>query len=88
MGPDVFAVVFSDPDGGQDLVVAWSPKPYAYMKVINDKGLNVYDVFGTRRSVPVDPVRTRNLTIPLGESPVYVTGAKGLKAVVRPGPGW
>jgi hypothetical protein len=33
-------------------------------------------------------LRTKNLTIPLGESPVYVTGAKGLKAVVRPDPGW
>jgi hypothetical protein len=88
LGPDVYAVVFSDPDGGQDLVVAWSPKPYAYMKVNNDKGLAVSDVFGTRRSVPVDPVRTKNLTIPLGESPVYVTGARGLKATVRPDPGW
>jgi hypothetical protein len=88
LGPDVYAVVFSDPDGGLDLVVAWSPRPYAYLKVNNDKGLNIYDVFGTRRSVPVDPVRTKNLTIPLGESPVYVTGARGLKATVRPDPGW
>jgi len=38
--------------------------------------------------VPVDPVRTRNLSIPLGESPIYVVGAKGLKAAVRPDPGW
>jgi hypothetical protein len=88
LGPNVYAVVFSDPDGGQDLIVAWSTKPYAYIKVNNDKGLHIYDVFGTRRSVPVDPVRTRHLTIPLGESPVYVTGTRGLKAAVRPDPGW
>jgi len=36
----------------------------------------------------VDPVRTKHLTIPLGESPVYVVGARGLKATVRPNPGW
>jgi hypothetical protein len=88
LGPDVYAVVFGDPDGGQDLVAAWSPKPYAYLKVNNDKGLALYDLFGTRRSVPVDPVRTKNLTIPLGESPVYVVGARGLRATVRPDPGW
>ena len=58
------------------------------MRVSNEKGLTFYDVFGTRRFVPVDPVRTKNLPVPLGESPVYIVGAKGLKAVVRPDPGW
>jgi hypothetical protein len=32
------------------------PKPFASLKVNNDKGLAIYDVFGNRRSVPVDPV--------------------------------
>jgi len=33
-------------------------------------------------------VRTKNLSIPLGESPIYIVGPKGLKAEVRPDPGW
>ena len=28
------------------------------------------------------------LPVPLGESPIYVVGPKGLKATVRPDPGW
>jgi hypothetical protein len=26
--------------------------------------------------------------VPLGESPVYIVGARGLRAAVRPDPGW
>jgi len=87
-GPDVFAAVFAEEGAAEELIVAWANKPYAYVKVNNSQGLTLYDVFGTRRFVPVDPVRTKNLSIPLGESPIYIVGAKGLKATVRPDPGW
>jgi hypothetical protein len=88
LGPDVYAVVFGDDATSEDLIVAWSPKPFAYVRINNEKGLTFYDIFGTRRFVPVDPVRTKSLPVPLGESPIYVVGAKGLKATVRPDPGW
>jgi hypothetical protein len=79
----------SESPGGDDLIVAWATKPYGYARVNNtEKGLTFYDVFGTRRDVPYDAVRTRSLPVPLGESPVYVVGPKGLKANVRPDPGW
>jgi len=88
-GPDHYAAVFEDEAAGEDLIVAWSPKPFAYLKVNNtEKGLNFFDIFGTRRFVPFDPVRTKALTVPLGESPVYLVGPRGLKATVRPDPGW
>jgi len=87
-GPDVFAVVFTDEAAGEDTIAAWANKPYAYVRVNNEKGLTMYDVFGTRRFVPHDRVRTASLPIPLGESPIYVVGPKGLKATVRPDPGW
>jgi hypothetical protein len=96
-GPDVYAAVFSEekaaatsskPGDARELIVAWTTKPYAYIKVNNEQGLDILDIFGTRRSVPVHPVRTRYLTIPLDESPVYILGAKGIKATVRPNPGW
>ena len=50
--------------------------------------LTFYDLFGTRRFVPFDKVRTGTLPVPLGESPLYVVGPTGLKATVRPDPGW
>jgi len=87
-GPDVYAVVFTDEDKNEDLIVAWSPKPFAYVRINNENGLTFYDLYGTRRFVPMDPVRTRSLPVPLGESPIYVVGPKGLKATVRPDPGW
>lgn len=87
-GPDVYAVVFTDEAEDKDLIVAWSPKPYAYIRVNNEKGLDIHDIFGTRRHVPVVPVRTTSLPVPLGESPVYIVGSKGLSARVRPDPGW
>jgi hypothetical protein len=88
-GPDVYAAVFEDPAGGDDLIAAWSPKPFAYLKVnVTEKGIQVVDVFGTRRRVPFDPVRTKALTVPVGESPIYIIGPRGLKAAPRPDPGW
>jgi len=87
-GPDVYAFVFSEGGSERDMIVAWSTKPYAYIRVNNSQGLTFHDVFGTCRSVPYDPVRTRNLSVPLSESPIYILGPKGLKAQTRPDPGW
>ena len=88
-GLDVFACVFSDPAKDEDTLVAWTPKPVAYVRVSNtERGLDCYDLFGTQRHVPYDKVRTGSLPVPLGESPIYIVGAKGLKATVRPDPGW
>ena len=87
-GPDVYAAVFTNPAADTDTIVAWTTKPYAYIRVNNEKGLTQYDVYGTRRFVPVVEVRTTSLPIPLGTSPIYIVGAKGLKARVRPDPGW
>jgi len=88
-GPDVYAAVFTDEAKGEDLIAAWSPKPFAYVRVTNtEQGLTFYDLFGTRRFVPFDKVRTGHLPVPLGESPIYIVGAKGTKATVRPDPGW
>jgi len=90
-GPDVYAAVFTNADGApdEDIIAAWSPKPYAYVRVnVTEKGIDVVDIFGTRRHVTYDGVRTRSLPVPLGESPIYIRGPKGLKATVRPDPGW
>jgi hypothetical protein len=88
-GPDVFAVVFTDEAKAEDTIVAWTPKPFAYVRINNTKqGLTFFDVYGTRRFVPYDPVRTGSLPVPLGESPIYIVGPAGLKATVRPDPGW
>jgi len=88
-GPDVSACVFTDPAKGEDTLVAWAPKPVAYVRVSNtERGLDCYDLFGTQRHVPYDRVRTGSLPVPLGESPIYVVGSKGIKATVRPDPGW
>jgi hypothetical protein len=88
-GPEVYACVFTDPAKAEDLIVAWSPRPFAYVRVNNtEKGLRFYDIFGTERCVEFHAVRTRSLPVPLGESPIYILGPKGLKATVRPAPGW
>jgi hypothetical protein len=87
-GPDIYAVVFTDKKTNQDIIAAWSTKPYAYIRVNNEDGLNVYDIYGTRRYVPFDKVRTKNLSVPIGTSPLYIVGSKGLKATIRPDPGW
>ena len=88
LGPEVYAVVFTDEAAGEDTIVAWSPSPYAYVRINNEKGLAFFDIFGTRRFVPFDPVRTGSLPVPLGESPIYVVGPRGLAARIRPAPGW
>ncbi|MBI5384051.1 MAG: hypothetical protein HZA90_05130 [Verrucomicrobia bacterium] len=88
-GPDLFACVFTDETKGEDVIVAWTPKPFAYIRVNNtEAGLDIFDVFGTKRHVTYNKVRTGSLPVPLGESPVYIVGPKGLKARVRPDPGW
>ena len=88
-GPGVFAVVFNDPTRKQDVLVAWSTQPVAYLRVNNtEAGLTIHDVFGTRRFVEYDAIRTASLTVPIGESPIYLTAPEGLKAVVKPTPGW
>ena len=87
-GPDIYAVLFTDEAEHQDCIVAWANKPFAYIKVNNESSLTFYDIFGTRRRVPMDPVRTKSLSVPLGESPIYIVGPRGLKAAVRPDPGW
>ncbi len=87
-GPDIYAIVFTDTKVDKDTIVAWSTKPYAYIRVNNEKGLNIYDVYGTQRYVPVHKIRTKSLSVPIGTSPIYIVGAKGLKASVRPNPGW
>ncbi|HEV8290713.1 MAG TPA: hypothetical protein VGP94_02265, partial [Tepidisphaeraceae bacterium] len=87
-GPEIYCAVFRDEVRSEDMIVAWTTKPYGYVRINNESGLSIYDIFGTRRFVPVDSVRTKNLPVPLGESPVYVVGARGIKAQVRPDPGW
>jgi hypothetical protein len=52
-----------------------------------EAGLTLYDVYGTKRIAAWHPVRTKSLPVPLGESPIYVVGPKGLKATPRPDPG-
>lgn len=87
-GPDVFAVVFTDVEKKEDVIVAWATKPFAYLRVNNTAGgLTFHDVFGTRRRVEFDSVRTGSLSVPLGESPIYIVAPAGLKAVVRSDPG-
>lgn len=88
-GPDVFAVVFNDEARKEDVLVAWANQPVAYIRVNTpEAGLTFYDVFGTRRFVEHDPIRTGSLSVPVGESPIYIVGPQGLKAAVKPAPGW
>jgi len=88
-GPDVYACVFADDAKGEDTMVLWTPKPFAYVRINNtEKGLTFYDIYGTKRVATYNKVRTGHLPVPLGESPIYVIGPKGLKATVRPDPGW
>jgi hypothetical protein len=88
-GPDVFVCVFRDAVKEEDILVAWANRPSAYIRVSNTaRGLDCYDLFGTQRHVPFDKVRTGSLPVPLGESPIYLVGAPGTAAKVRPDPGW
>jgi hypothetical protein len=88
-GPDVFACVFTDDAKGEDTIVAWANKPFAYARINNtERGLTQYDVFGTKRIVTFNKQRTGANPFPFGESPIYIVGPKGLKVNVRPDPGW
>jgi hypothetical protein len=88
-GPDIYAIVFADDSKGEDTMVLWSPKPFAYVRLNNtEQGLSFFDVYGTKRVATYHPVRTKSLPVPLGESPIYVVGPNGLKASARPDPGW
>ena len=88
-GPDIFVVVFNDPARREDCLVAWSTRPVAYIRVNNTRqGLALRDIYGTRRWVEYDQIRTASLSVPLGESPIYITGPEGLRADVKPDPGW
>lgn len=88
-GPDIYACLFTDDARGEDTMVLWTPKPFAYVRINNtERGLTIYDIYGTKRVVTFHPVRTKHLPVPLGESPIYVVGPKGLKASARPDPGW
>jgi hypothetical protein len=88
-GPDIYACVFTDDATSEDTLVLWSPKPFAYVRINNtEKGLTFYDLYGTKRVATYDKVRTGHLPVPLGESPIYVVGPKGLKATPKPDPGW
>jgi hypothetical protein len=88
-GPDVYAAVFSDDAAGEETIVAWSPNNYAYARITNsEKGLANYDVYGTKRVVAWNAQRTSNNSFPLGQSPVYIVGPKGMKVSVRANPGW
>ncbi len=88
-GPDVFACVFTDDRQGEDTIVAWANKPFAYARINNaETGLTQYDVFGTRRVVSYDRQRTGHNPFVFGESPIYIVGPKGLKVNLRADPGW
>jgi hypothetical protein len=87
-GPDIYAAVFTD-GKESDLIVAWATRPFGYVRVTNtERGLTMFDILGTKRHVPFDKVRTSHLPVALGESPIYIVGARGMKATVRADPGW
>jgi hypothetical protein len=88
-GPEVFACIFTDEAKGEDTIVAWANKPYAYARINNtERGLIQYDVFGTQRVVTYNRQRTGFNPFVFGESPIYIVGPKGLKVNLRPDPGW
>jgi hypothetical protein len=74
-------------DGDNDTLVAWTTRPYAYVRVSFQKQLECYDVLGVKRVVPLNE-RTGALPVPLSPSPVYLVGPKGLRARSVPNPGW
>ena len=85
-GPDAYVAVFSD--GAEDTLVAWAASTSAWIRVKNDTGLLVRDLYGTARKIDFDARRTKNVPIPLGQSPIYISGPAGLTVSVRPDPGW
>jgi hypothetical protein len=79
--------VYKFDDSEKDILVAWTTQPYAYIRVTFREELECYDVFGTRRAVPLNE-RTGALPVPLTGSPIYLVGPKGLGARRVPNPGW
>ena len=70
-----------------EVLVAWTTNPYAYIRVNFQKELECHDAFGVKRTVPLNE-RTGALPVPLTPSPVYLVGPKGLHARAVPSPGW
>jgi hypothetical protein len=87
-GPVIYAATFRDEKSNQDTIVAWATKPYAYVRLNNTAAVTVTDIYGVRREVAYDRVRTGSVPVPLGESPVYITGPAGLRSSPRADPGW
>jgi hypothetical protein len=85
-GPYDYAAVFADDAAGEETIVAWTTRPYAYLEIPNRRGLAFHDVFGTRRWVAVDPKRARVIA-PLSNSPIYISGPAELKTTIRENPG-
>ncbi len=79
--------VFKFDDGQNDTLVAWTTKPYAYIRVSFQKQLECCDILGVKRIVPLNE-RTGALPVPLTPSPIYLVGPKGLRVRVVPSPGW
>jgi hypothetical protein len=80
-----YAAVFTD--GEQDTVVAWTTRPYSYIRVSFSQQLVFHDIFGTRRMVPSEQ-RTKVLSVPLSPSPIYITAPSGIQIQYAPEPGW
>ncbi|NQT81844.1 cellulase family glycosylhydrolase [bacterium] len=79
--------VFKFADGRNDTLVAWTTKPYAYIRVSFEKQLQHYDILGIKRVVPLNE-RTGAIPVPLTPSPIYLVGPKGLRVRTVPKPGW
>jgi hypothetical protein len=79
--------IFKFSDGKRDTLVAWTTRPYVYIRVSFEKQLEYYDILGVKRVVPLNE-RTGALPVPLTPSPIYLVGPKGLRVRVVPKPGW
>ncbi|MGQ9635269.1 MAG: hypothetical protein ACUVXB_13620 [Bryobacteraceae bacterium] len=101
-GPRIWAVVFRDEADGEDLIAAWTTDAYAYLRVTNERGIRLYDLYGTRREIPFlgqpgSPPLVElsqwtasapgTVTVPLSRSPIYIVGAAGMMSKARPNPG-
>jgi len=79
--------VFKFGDGKTETLVAWTTRPYAYIRVSFQGQLEYYDILGIKRVVPLNE-RTGALPVPLTPSPIYLIGPKGLRVRAVPKPGW
>ena len=82
---DVYVMKFGE--GDTETLVAWTTKPYGYIRVTFENQLRFYDVLGVKRVVPLNE-RTGALPVPLSPSPTYLVGPKGLRVKIVPSPGW